>query len=252
MSEKDLDHYKEKILQNLRQAGAKGSSKSGLKIGTSGPGLKAFQELVKEREIANLGSVKKTRYVLREFNTPLEIAYETIEKKIRSGQNPGQAIRLGPSNNRTKLVAGLPVGSIRRRGDEAIDLLVKEKKLIRLKYGNSTYFLHIDTVEPFLLSLRTVSDQLDESRAESVVDRERVLQAYREITRRIGFSNVRISDLQQETGISMDTLKIFLMQESEDGGAVLSYGDWSLSSEETRSGAIYLHGKPHLLVRFKE
>jgi hypothetical protein len=47
----------------------------------------------------------------------------------------------------------------------------------------------------------------------------------------------------------MDALKHFLLDESRQGRAVLTLGDWSVSSEETRAGAIELFGKPHLLVR---
>ena len=38
---------------------------------------------------------------------------------------------------------------------------------------------------------------------------------------------------------------------SRKGKAVLSGGDWSMSSAEVRSGAIYIHDRPQLMVRFK-
>jgi hypothetical protein len=47
----------------------------------------------------------------------------------------------------------------------------------------------------------------------------------------------------------MGELKRFLLEESHRGHAVLCLGDWSVSSDEIRSGAIELFGKPHLLVR---
>jgi hypothetical protein len=84
------------------------------------------------------------------------------------------------------------------------------------------------------------------------LNRKLVLEAYQKVSQRAGFSNVEIYQLQQELGAPMDALKAFLLEESRHGRAVLSLGDWSLSSEETRSGAVELQGSQYLLVRFKD
>ena len=60
-----------------------------------------------------------------------------------------------------------------------------------------------------------------------------------------GFSSVEISKLRDELGIGQKELETILLKESKQGNAVLSFGDWSLSSEEIRSGAINIDGKPH-------
>lgn len=81
--------------------------------------------------------------------------------------------------------------------------------------------------------------------------KEIVLTAYRKLKARTKFPDVEIYALQQEIGSDMGDLKAFLLEESRKGNAVLSIGDWSLSDENVRSGAIYIRGKAHLLVYFK-
>jgi hypothetical protein len=75
--------------------------------------------------------------------------------------------------------------------------------------------------------------------------------AYHNLTRKDGFSDVAIGDLQRLTGIDMETLKAYIRIQCREGRAVLSTGDWSLSSEQTRAGAIESRGRQYLLVRFK-
>ena len=91
-----------------------------------------------------------------------------------------------------------------------------------------------------------------ESEKPDTVDRTAILQSYDRVKRRIRFSDVEISELQKESGCDMESLKAFLLSESRAGNAVLSYGDWSLSDENVRSGAIHIRGKAHLLVCFKD
>ncbi len=62
--------------------------------------------------------------------------------------------------------------------------------------------------------------------------------------------NVNISALQERSGIDMETLKEYLLLASREGWAVLGTGDWSLSSDAVRAGAVQLRGEPHLMVRF--
>ncbi len=245
MTAPNLESHKEDILSSLKKAGSKGLSKSGLKVKASTPKAKALQELEKEREIGNLGNKNKTRYVLKEFFTPLEIACEKIEKQVLSGQKPGKITLVSQS----KLIQSLPAGSIRKKADKAINWLIDEKKLLTVKHGNGTYYLHTDSIMPLL---PTAGTGIKEQKKTVELNREQVLDAYDNVRQRAGFSNVEISALQQELGAPMEQVKEFLLNESRNGNAVLSLGDWSLSSGEIRSGAIYINDKPHLMVRFKE
>ena len=78
----NLESHKESILIKLQEVGTKGLSKTGLKIGKSRPKSRALKELEQAQKIVNLGSKTRTRYVLPEFNRPLEIAHEIIEKNV--------------------------------------------------------------------------------------------------------------------------------------------------------------------------
>ncbi len=237
----DLESHKQDILNRLREAGTKGLSKTGLKIGNeSTPKAQSLRQLEETREIANLGRKGRTRYVLQEFNVPLETAYEIIEEKSANGKPI-----LFSRTKLKELAKGCPA-NVAKKLDEAIDWLVKEKKLFKLTSGNTVFFMHS-------VSLRSLlPPEPEEKIAPPELDREQVLKAYYKVKQRVGFSSVEIYKLQQELGVPMDQVKVFLLEESRQGKVMLSTGDWTVSSEEIRSGAIYLLGKPHLLVRFKE
>ena len=53
-------------------------------------------------------------------------------------------------------------------------------------------------------------------------------------------------------GSKMEILKDFIVKQNEQGKLILNKGDWSLSSEEIRSGAVSLDGVSYLLIRFKD
>jgi hypothetical protein len=73
---------------------------------------------------------------------------------------------------------------------------------------------------------------------------------YGEIVRRTGFPAVSIGRLAADTGIPLDKLKDHLRAEWKAGRVVLSKGDWSLSNERTRAGAIEVNGERMLQVRW--
>ena len=70
----NLEPYKKEMLNQLKEAETKGFTKSRLN-GKSRPKTKALKELEESGEIINLGSKGRTRYVLKEFDMPLEIGY---------------------------------------------------------------------------------------------------------------------------------------------------------------------------------
>jgi hypothetical protein len=76
-----------------------------------------------------------------------------------------------------------------------------------------------------------------------------VRRAYEALHRRTGFPAVNISGLQGESGVAMDELKPWLVEEYQAGRAVLAEGDWSLATPEEREGAIEVHGQRCILVR---
>jgi len=251
MAKESLEFKKKEILTKLEKAGPPGLTKGGLGIkAAKSPGARALKALEEEREIANLGTANKTRYVLIEFYRPLELACDRIEgnAKAAGSSRPGILELL----SQKELEKGCE-GEIRKKVDEAIDWLVKDRKLLKLRRGRLSYYVHANPVKEAL-------GEEEPSRIEKkeppvlrgVLGRPEVLNAYRRVKDRLGYSNVEIYELQKELGAPMDQVKTFLLEENRRGNAVLSLGDWSLSSEETRSGAIELLGRPHLLVRFMD
>ena len=241
----NIKTQKETILKRLEDAGADGLAKSKLRISKR---LEvAFQQLLKDREIGNLGSKTRTRLVLKKYFNPLKRAYDEIEKFTTTGKKTDELIPFTLTKIRNKLTAG----SIREKTDEAVEFLVKEKRLLKIKLSRWSYFLHVSTLKPYLSFKEPVARRSND--LENVkIDLYEVVESYGKIKQQKGFSNIEIYELQQDLAVSMESLKSFLLQESQNGRAVLSLGDWSLSSEDTRSGAVYLDGKPYLLVRFIE
>jgi hypothetical protein len=240
-----IEEQKASILKLLETADAKGLNKSGLKINSSKVKSQALRELENERKIVNLEFRGRYLYVLKEFDTPLERACDRVEE-ILSTQ--GSKL-LSKKQLITQCSKGSP-GRVKKELDRAIDWLIKDNRLMKLQHGSSIFHLHVSSVSRFLPSTDQEYKSLSENPT-AKIEREKVLRAYSKITSRTGYSNIEIYRLKQELGVGMDLLEPFLLNESKRGTAVLSFGDWSLSSEEIRSGSIEIDGMPHLLVRFK-
>lgn len=231
MTREEIEKTKQEILQKFREVGEVGLNKSSLNL-KSPVKKEAFNEILKNRQIANIGG-KKAVYVLKEFYRPLEIASEIIEK-ISFGQ-----MKLF---SRSFFEKQCPTGKIRNEANRAIELLVKEKKLLKFRYRNYYLYIHVSALSS--VDIPTAPDEPIESK------RPKIISAYEKLKRNTGFSNVEIYKLHQESGVPLDALKQFILDECRRGTAVLTTGDWSLSSEATRSGCIELDGIRYLLVRF--
>jgi hypothetical protein len=251
MTQQRLESKGEEILGKLRKAGASGLTKGGLGIkDAKSIGSRSLRALERQRLVANLGTPRKTRYVLHEFYKPLELACDRIESNAKKAgsSRPGILTLL----SRKDLEKGCE-GEIRKKIGEAMDWLVKERKILRFRRGAVNYYVHLKHVKDIFGEKETSWIETTEPPvAPQVFGRTEVLNVYRRVKERLGYSNVEIYELQQALGVTMDQMKAFLLEENRRGTAVLSLGDWSLSSEEIRSGAIELFGKPHLLVKFRD
>jgi hypothetical protein len=250
-----VENQKERMLVRLRELGPAGATKTELDVkGQKGKAAQALKELLSDRHVANIGTPARPCYVLSEHFNPLERACEQIERN--AGSKKPVRDDLLDLLTKKELEKGC-AGEARKKIDEAIDWLVKEKRLVKLRRGRSVYFVPAERLRGFVtLPPTELRDPAEpQSRpspgpAAEEIDRRRVVAAYQRLRSRLGYSNVEISELQRELNIPMGELKRFLMEESSQGYAVLGLGDWSVSTEEIRSGAIELFGKPHLLVRF--
>ena len=251
MAAKSAEEHKANIITKLREAGPLGLTKSKLGVkDAKSPSGRALRELVAGRRLANLGSSRKTRYVLIEHFKPLEQACEQIEKNAKNAK-PGRQGQI-PLLIRKDLEKACE-GEVRKKVDEAIDWLVKEQKLLRAQRGRTIYYLSADRMRALFAEQATLPlSGLDEQEEEPELHKSTVFAAYLRVRSRLGYSNVEISELQKELDIPMDRLKSFLLEQSRLGNVVLSLGDWSVSSEAVRAGAIELYGRSHLLVSFKQ
>lgn len=249
MEKLNLKFHKKKILKQLEKAGPRGLTKSKLGIkGSKSEKKQALKALEKKRRIGNLGTGRKTRYVLAKHYKPIEIAYERVDQNAKaSGIKGTEALPLLVQKDLEKDCPG----QVRRKVGAAIDRLIKERKLMKLKRGRDLFFLHTDLVREVLAEQAEIPAFEIEPDSHSI-NRGDVFTAYLRVRNCFGSSNVEIYELQQKLGVPMAQLKNFLLEESRQGRVVLSRGDWSVSSEAVRSGAVELDGQPHLLVEFKE
>lgn len=82
---------------------------------------------------------------------------------------------------------------------------------------------------------------------------QQVRDAYGRLAKSTGFPAVRIAELAKESGRPLNEVKSLLTREYQGGRALLTRGDWSNSSEETRAGAIDTPvSDQNLLVRLLE
>lgn len=250
MAVETLENQVGKLLLKLREAGPAGLTKGklGVKAGKS-IAAQALRDLIVRRKVANLGTATRTCFVLIEHFNPLERACERIERNALSKQAGREdTIEL---LIRKDLEKGCE-GEVRKKADEAVDWMVKERRLMRFRRSRTVYFVHAEKLRGAAQATRPGENSPAASEswaAAGAVDRGTILAAYRRLAQRLGYRNVEIAALRREAGCPMESLKLFLLEESRRGRAVLSLGDGSVSSEETRSGAVELFGRPHLLVR---
>lgn len=80
----------------------------------------------------------------------------------------------------------------------------------------------------------------------------KIQSAYRDLASESKFPSVRIADLAKRSGLPLEQVKEHLHQQWRAGKVQLEQGDWSLSSEDTRKGAITVNGDKMLMARFTE
>lgn len=239
----------EVVLERLREAGAAGLPKGKLlaRLGSRGEG--ALKDLLAAGRVANLGSRARPRFVLFEHFRPLERALEHIERQALSPKAGGEGtVALFTQKQLARGLTGEP----KKKIPEAFARLFAERALLRFRRGRNLYLAHRDQLHRLLAREgRQGIPRAAEPSPPVAVEREVVLSAYRRLKEKSGFSHVEIAALAREAGCPLASLKAFILAESRAGRAVLGLGDWSLSTEETRAGAVELLGRPHLLVSFE-
>ncbi len=241
MNQIKVEVEKKNLLQRLKEVGAEGITKSNL-CGSSKIKTEALKALLQERKIFNLGSKARACFVLPEHYRPLERAYEELEKIFNSN-----GLKLISKGKIEKIKEIKKYSSVNKHVNEALDILIQEQKVLKLKTAN--YFSYIG-VKPIVDSL-DLSGQT--TTQEPPIDtneyKQQINEAYRKLSQQSGFSAVEIYNLHKETGIPLDWIKEYILTLRKEGKAEFNFGDWSLSSKETRLGAVEFDGDRFLLVR---
>jgi len=222
------------ILRCLAESGATGLNKA--QLGVCGPKTtkaNALKSLEERREVINLGSSNKTQYVLAQYFQPLEMAYVHIE--TLSNQN---GIQLA---SKSSLIEALK-GKIKQKADEAIKLLVQEGRLIKLSCRGNPVYLNAS-------ALPQTQPVFKPTEPPSLTA---ILKAYRETVAKFRYPDVLIHEVFLRLGGDLEALKLALKHLCQEGKAVASTGDWSLSSTEMRAAALDVNGHPHLRIRITE
>lgn len=105
---------------------------------------------------------------------------------------------------------------------------------------------------------QTVTDYVDETIEEPIpetprlFDGEAVAGTYNKLKSDSGYSNVPIADLRDALGVSQDEMAELLKELGRKGKAVVTKGDWSLSDDHLRSGAVKIRDHTYLLVKLNK
>jgi hypothetical protein len=258
---------RERIIEALRQAGEGGLTKTAIAKALAPAGKKlrqtrdakaaaedalrqAVQRLEADREAVNFGTDKSPCYVLAEFDSRLALACETLESMATPGRATVYnlaALRKGHLKPVTKAIV-----------DEAIEKLLREHRLIAIQPGKTIFYLHARSVAP-LISFDWATDsgsaRPEEASHSPTIPRgdvfspEAARAAYSELVREGGFADVPISELHRRSGMPLADLQAWLLEQSREGRAAPTRGDWSLAGRESRAAAIDVRGEPHLQVR---
>jgi hypothetical protein len=240
---------RENVLGKLRTAGGKGLSLSkirGKSKGARGILNRTLETLVGEKSITRLVTSGRATWYLAEFAPSMESACEKLEREAREAG--------GVLLSRMDL-KGMLMKAEAAYFTAALCRLLGEKVLVKLRHvagkrgrgsGRETeYYLHRASLEEM-----TAETFRPESGGASAGARP-LLEVYHGLVERNGFPDVEIAELHGELGIPMPEVSARILEECKAGRAVLSFGDWSLASEKTRSCAIEREGERYLRVRFQ-
>lgn len=197
----------------------------------------ALQDLEQAGEVLNIDTVKRPLYVLAAFAPTLESVSDKIS--AHAAKDGGLIFTL-------KDFEKVCLASERAFLPEALKWLLAERRLVRVRRRQSVFYLSPEAIVP----VPAEPPPLQTDKQVSAGYEQAVVQAYRLIVSRENWKDVRISDLQRESGVPLDDLKILVLEKCRCGQATVSSGDWSLADEEYKKAALYIDDRPYLRVRF--
>jgi hypothetical protein len=251
--------HRKSILEKLRKAGAKGTlalySKSATAnaraaIETDAAALEREGAIVIDRNGA------KPKYYLKEAAPELPNLERICAQLEEFAAAKYPEIFSEPELKKTLSVSEAPLLG------RAIYWLENQREIVRLRHGKAILFASAralrsaqgdgQTEIPDTGSLPEQVSSFQSTASIEAIDAGNIREAYRRLAEQSGFLSVKIAALQRESGSPLAELQQWLRDEYQQGRAVLSFGDWSLSDEATRAAAIELRGERYLLVKLQQ
>lgn len=248
-----LEGAEGQILDKLQKAGPGGTAAPYSKTkGSSAEGplyAQALASLASEerREIFRDQRGKTPKYYLWIHRPKLPTAEAVAEKILAFAQSEhpriyheaGLVKRLKPGKDEKPLFPA------------ALRLLCEGGQLTAMDYAPAAKTTRLYAVTAAFQSPARPAAPAAAPVSERPLSPDDVRPAYDALVRQSGFPAVPIATLQKAAGVAMEPLKDLLRRERDNGGVVLSIGDWSIASEEERAGVIEMHGRKYLQVRWQ-
>ncbi|TFE67126.1 hypothetical protein [Methylacidiphilum caldifontis] len=229
-----VEVIKEKILNFLSKCQEKGAPKSKLPLAKNPSFEKALEELVSKDSILSI----YRRYYLKDFAPTLEKTKEKLlsffERWVKKnrGRKVYQPISELILKKKFNLVAKTSLFT-------SLDELAEEGHLIRLKVKKVSYYLPLSLLA-------------QEEPKEGSFDPQKIREAYKELVGNGGFLDVSLSKLRRRAGINRKEFQDWILEQSRQGKAHLSAGDYTLISKEEEKEAILLGSKKFYMVRLRD
>lgn len=131
---------------------------------------------------------------------------------------------------------------------EALDLLTTSGEVLVVKSvnGRSRYWIFSGALPAGAALLPVAAGPVANSMGKGLSE------AYKAWRGKSGSSLMSIHDLQNETGIPLPDVHVWLKQQAAAGRAELSEGDWSLASPEVQKAALVVGSQKFIRVRLHE
>ncbi len=244
-----VDGLRETLLKKLQQSGTAGVEITDFDYKTRKVRAlleSALSDLVAVGNISRIDDGRRAFYFLPQFAPTVESVRYKVERAAREAQ-----VTL---LSRKDLSSGL-LPAERSLFTRALVGLLAEKALIKLNHVSRAKKTGAQREMDFYMhtsGLRELVATTYPETAPPPFTPPRLLEVYQQLVQRNGFPDVEIFELHERLGLPLAALRAQILAEYEAGRAVLSFGDWSLASPDTRSGAIEINGDRYLRVRFQD
>jgi hypothetical protein len=244
-----VEALQEALLRKIQQAGTTGVSIRDLDSTTRKARAllePALAELMARGKLVRIDDGRRAYFFLAQFAPTVESVRHKVERTAREAQ-----VTLLSRNDLSSAL--LPAE--RPFLTQVLVGLLAEKALIKLSHHGRARKGGAQREMDFYMHTSGLRELVAATYPESApppFTPPKLLEVYQQLVQRNGFPDVEIFELNERLGLPLDFLRAQILAEYEAGRAVLSFGDWSLASPETRSGAIEINGDRYLRVRFQD